>query len=102
MNAWMVPREAASKQSNGGMIWPPGNTSIRNRPPLISSTTCASLWAAPCRWSSAGVQAVDIRHWIFGWAITLGALEMPVAATAAIAPLAVVKNLRRCLTMLAP
>ena len=49
MNASIVPFEAASKQSSGGMIWPPGKTSIRNRPPLISSTTFASRWAAPCR-----------------------------------------------------
>jgi len=31
------------------MIWPPGKTSIRNRPPLVSSTTFASRWAAPWR-----------------------------------------------------
>ena len=30
------------KHSNGCMIWPPGKTSIRNRPPLVSSTTFAS------------------------------------------------------------
>ncbi len=70
MNASIFPWEAASKHSNGGMIWPPGKTSIRNRPPLISSTTFPSRWAAPCILSSAGVQAVDIRHWTFGWAIT--------------------------------
>src|SRR5262249_28374920 len=29
MNASMMPLEAASKHSNGGMIWPPGKTSIR-------------------------------------------------------------------------
>ena len=52
--------------ANGGMIWPPGKTSIRNRPPLISSTTFASRWAAPWCMSSAAVQAVDIRHWTFG------------------------------------
>ena len=73
MNASMVPCEAASKHSNGGMIWPPGKTSIRNRPPLISSTTFASRWAAPCSMSRAGVQVVDMRHWTFGWAMTLGA-----------------------------
>jgi hypothetical protein len=33
MNASMVPFEAASKHSNGCMIWPPGKTSMRNRPP---------------------------------------------------------------------
>ena len=43
--ASMVPREVASKHSNGGMIWPPGKTSIRNRPPLISSTTLPNRWA---------------------------------------------------------
>jgi hypothetical protein len=65
MNASIVPCEAASKQANGGMIWPPVKTSIRNRPPLVSSTIFASRWAAPCSTSSAGVQAVDIRHWNF-------------------------------------
>ena len=62
MNASIVPCEAASKQSNAFMIWPPGKTSIRNRPPLISSTTLASRSAAPWFTSRAGVQAVDIRH----------------------------------------
>ena len=47
MKASIVPLEAASKQSNGGMISPPERTSIRNRPPLISSTTLANRWAAP-------------------------------------------------------
>ena len=70
MNASMVPCEAASKHSNGCMIWPPGKTSIRNRPPLVSSTTFASRWAAPWSTSSAAVQAVDIRHWTFGCAMT--------------------------------
>src|SRR5262249_7856593 len=32
MNASMMPLEAASKHSNGGMIWPPGKTSIREPP----------------------------------------------------------------------
>jgi hypothetical protein len=95
MNASMVPFEAASKQPNCGMIWPPGKTSIRNRPPLVSSTTFASRWAAPFKWSSAWVQVVDIRHCTFGWATTLGASVMAAAATAAIAPLAFTRNLRR-------
>src|SRR2546427_3704775 len=95
MNASTVPFEAASKHSNGGMIWPPGKTSIRNRPPLISSTTVASRWAAPCRMSIAGVHAVDIRHWTFGCAMTLAESVTVAAATAAIAPLAVTMNLRR-------
>ena len=47
MNASILPCEAASKHSSGCMIWPPGKTSIRNRPPLISSTTLARRWAAP-------------------------------------------------------
>jgi hypothetical protein len=47
MKASMVPCEAAAKHSSGGMIWPPGNTSIRNRPPLVSSTTFANSCAAP-------------------------------------------------------
>jgi len=62
MNAWMVPFDVASKQSNACMIWPPGKTSMRNRPPLILSTAFASLSAAPWSMSSAGVQAVDMRH----------------------------------------
>src|SRR6266567_7567574 len=95
MNASIVPWEVASKQANGGMIWPPGKTSIRNRPPLVSSTTFASRWAAPWSTSSAGVQVVDIRHWTFGCAMTLGASTMAAAATAAIAPLAFAMNLRR-------
>src|SRR6266567_1266580 len=95
MNPSMVPFEVASKHSNGCMIWPPGNTSIRNRPPLVSSTIFASRWAAPWRMSFASVQAVDIRHWTFGCATTLGAATMAEAATAAIAPLAVAMNLRR-------
>jgi len=39
---------------------------MRNRPPLISSTSLASCWAEPCNTSSAGLQVVDIRHWNFG------------------------------------
>jgi hypothetical protein len=70
MNASMVPWEAASKQANGGMIWPPGKTSIRNRPTLVSSTIFASRWAAPLSTSSAGGYAVDNRHWILGCAMT--------------------------------
>jgi hypothetical protein len=95
MNASTVPREAASKQSSGCMIWPPGNTSIRNRPPLIASTTFASRCAAPWRVSRAGVQVVDIRHWILGWAMTLGAWTMGTAAAVTSAPPAVTRNLRR-------
>jgi hypothetical protein len=102
MNASIVPWEAASKQPNGGMIWPPGKTSIRNRPPLISSTTCASRCAAPWSMSVPGVQAVDIRHWTFGWAITLGASMMAAAAAAAITPPAFAMNLRRSEIMLLP
>jgi hypothetical protein len=54
MNASIVPWEAASKQANGVMICPPGKTSIRNRPPLVSSTILPSRWAAPWSWSSTG------------------------------------------------
>jgi hypothetical protein len=36
-----------------------------------------------------------MRHWTFGWAMTLGASTMAAAATAAITPLAVAMNLRR-------
>src|SRR5262245_34208925 len=94
MYASMVPFEAASKHSSGCMIWPLGKTSIRKRPPLVSSTTCASRWAAPCRWSSVVVHVVDIRHWTFGWALTLGASTTAVT-TAASPPLASSMNLRR-------
>jgi len=66
MNASILPCEAASKDSKGCMIWPPGKTSIRNRPPLVSSTIFASRSAAPWSWSSTGGQVVDIRHWTFG------------------------------------
>src|SRR2546425_479611 len=95
MNASILPWEAASKQSNGGMIWPPGKTSIRTRPPLISSTPSASRGAAPWTMSNVAVQDVDIRHWTFGWAMTLGASTMAAVAAVAITPLAVVRNLRR-------
>jgi hypothetical protein len=54
------------------MIWPPWNTSILNRPPLISSTSLASCSAEPCITSAPGGQAVDMRHWTFGWAMTFG------------------------------
>jgi len=48
MNASMVPLEAASKQSNAGMIWPP-RENLDPEPPagLISSTIFASRSAAP-------------------------------------------------------
>jgi hypothetical protein len=95
MNASILPCEAASKHSNGGMIWPPGKTSIRKRPPLVSSTIFAKRWATPCRWSSAAVQAVDICHWTFGCAMTLGASTKAAAATVATTPLAFAMNLRR-------
>jgi hypothetical protein len=102
MNASILPWEAASKQSNDGMIRSAGRTSIRKRPPLISSTTFASRWAAPWSLSNTAVQVVDIRHWTFGWAMTLGASTMPAAATAAIAPLALAMNLRRSVLTLPP
>src|SRR5713101_3834700 len=95
MNASIVPLEAASKQSKSPMIWPPGKTSMRNRPPLISSMTFPSRWAAPCCTSFARVQVVDIRHWTLGCAITFGASTTAAVAAATIAPLAVARNLRR-------
>src|SRR5438876_10496754 len=79
------------------MIWPPGKTSIRNRPPLVSSTTFASRSAAPWTMSDARVQAVDMRHWTFGCAMTLGGGSAPGAA--ALAPFAVARNWRRLFTM---
>src|SRR5262245_13725567 len=95
MNPSMVPLEVASKHSNAGTIWPAGATSMRKRPPLISSTTLASRSAFPWSWSSTAVQLVDMRHWIFGWAMTLGASTIVAAATAVSAPLAVTRNRRR-------
>jgi hypothetical protein len=94
MKAWMFPFEAASKHSKSCMIWPPGKTSIRSRPPLVRSTTLASSWAEPCSMSSFGVHVVDMRHSIFGWAMTLGA-STTAAATAATSPPDPTMNLRR-------
>src|SRR6266536_298650 len=45
--------------------------------------------------SNAAVKAVDIRHWTFGWAMTLGASTMAAEAAAATTPPAVAMNLRR-------
>src|SRR5262249_34524373 len=100
INASIVPLEAASKHSNGCIIWPPWRTSIRNRPPLVSSTTFANLWAAPWSRSSAFVHAVDMRHWTFGCAMTLGASTMAAAVAVARAPLAVTINRRRSVVTL--
>jgi hypothetical protein len=50
--------------------------------------------------SSAAVQAVDIRHWTFGCAMTLGASTMVAAAAATSAPLAFTMNLRRSVVTL--
>src|SRR5262245_59368322 len=47
-----------------------------------------------------GVQAVDSRHWTFGWAMTLGASTVVAAATAAATPLAFLRNLRRSIMIL--
>src|SRR5499425_610338 len=77
------------------MIWPPGKTSTRNRPPLISSTTLASRWAEPCSWSSTEGKAVDMRHCTFGCAMTFGASTIVAAPTAVSAPLADTRNRRR-------
>src|SRR5262245_3355035 len=97
MKASMVPFDAASKHSNGCMIWPPAKTSIRKRPPLVSSTIFASCSALACT-SSPRVHAVDMRHWIFGWAMTLGASTILVVAAAASAPPVLTRNLRRSVT----
>ena len=95
MNASTVPWEVASKTPSGGMIWPADETSILKRPPLISSTSWDSRRAEPCRTSRAGVQVVGILHLNFGWAMTFGASTMAAAATAARAPPAFTRNLRR-------
>ena len=86
MNASMVPCEAASKQSNG---W----HDLATRKDLDPEPPAAPLLhdlrqtlGRALGTSSAGVQAVDIRHWIFGCAMTLGASTMAPAATAVIAP----------------
>src|SRR5262245_26833062 len=94
MKPSMVPWEVASKHAKSGMICPPAKTSIRNRPPLISSTIAEGRRAAPWRLSSWGGQAVDIRHWIFGCAMTFGAATAA-DAIAANAPLAARRNRRR-------
>ena len=73
---------------------------MRNRPPLVSSTTFASRRAAPWWMSNTAVKAVDIRHWTFGCAMTLGASTIAAAAAAASAPLAVAMNLRRSVVTL--
>ena len=99
MNASMVPCEAAPKQASGGMISPPARTSIRNRPPLISSTNRASCSAAPCNTSSDGDQVVDIRQCTFGWAMTFGASTTAEAPAAASTPPALTMNLRRSTAM---
>src|SRR5262245_50422529 len=94
-NDSILPWDAASKHSNGPMIWPPGNTSILNRPPLVSSTICAKRRAAFRNTSSVGGNAVDIRHWIFGWAMTFGASTTAAAPAATSIPPALTMNLRR-------
>jgi hypothetical protein len=45
---------------------------------------------------------VDIRHWTFGCAMTLGASTMAAAAAAATTPPAVAMNLRRSVITLPP
>jgi hypothetical protein len=95
MNASIVPLEAASKHSKGGMIWPLGSTSIRNRPLLISSTIVATRSALPWSVSSTAGNAVGIRHWTFGWAMTFGASTTTAAPAAASAPPAFTINRRR-------
>src|SRR5262245_46542718 len=97
MNASILPAEAASKHSNGCMIWPPGKTSIRNRPPLVSSTILASCRAAAWSWSRAGGNAVGIRHWTFDCAMTEGASTVAAAAAPMSTPPALTMNRRRSL-----
>src|SRR5215510_15304773 len=102
MNASIFPSEAASKQSKGCMICPPGKTSMWKRPPLVSSTSLANCRAAACTVSADGGNAVDMRHWIFGCAMTLGASTMTEAAAAATTPPAVTMNLRRSVIPVLP
>src|SRR5262245_43799919 len=84
------------------MIWPLGKTSIRNRPPLISSTIFASRRAEPWCTSNDAAQAVGMRHWTFGCATTLGASTTLVAAAANTVSPALTMNLRRPLVTLPP
>src|SRR5262249_25271357 len=65
-----VPWEVASKTPSGGMSCPAGDTSIRDRPALISSTALASRWAEPSSTSAAGGETEGMRHWALGWAKT--------------------------------
>src|SRR5215471_18642269 len=95
MNASILPLEVASKQSSRSTICPPGKTSMRKRPPLISSTIFPSRLAAPCSRSCDATHVVDIRHCTFGWAMTRGASTTAVAAAAATAHPALTMNLRR-------
>src|SRR5215472_5770843 len=99
MNASIFPCEAASKHSNGCMICPPGKTAIWKRPPLASSTTLAICWAARRCTSNAAENAVDMRHWTFGCAMTWGKSTMAAAAAVTKVPPAVTMNLRRALVV---
>jgi len=67
-------------------------------PPLVSSMIFASRSAAPWCTSSAGVNAVDIRHLILGCAMTQGASRTAPIAAAATTPPALAMNLRRSVT----
>src|SRR4030095_3703803 len=78
------------------MSRPPWKTSIRNRPPLISSTTFPSRSAASWLMSPAE-KLVDMRHWIFGCAMTFGASTTAAAPAAASILPAFTMNLRRSL-----
>src|SRR5262249_22217455 len=102
MKASMVPFEASAKQAKSAMIWPAPKTSIRKRPPLISSINVASRTAEPCITLSAGGQAVDIRHWTFGCAMTFGASAIVIAAAAATARVVFLRNRRRAVITLPP
>src|SRR5213594_146596 len=96
----VVPWDAASKQPNAGISSPAANTWILSRPPLISSMILPRCWAEPCKTSSAGVHVVDIRHWNFGWAMTLGASTAAVAPATTSSPPAFTMNLRRTIPIL--
>src|SRR5262249_52157525 len=90
MKASMEPFDAASKHSNPSMSWPLAKTSILNLPALVSSTILAICSAVRCT-SSERAHAVDIRHWILGCAMALGAST----SVTAIVPPAVARNFRR-------
>jgi hypothetical protein len=69
MPRW-CPVEAASKHAKRGMIWPPAKTSMRKPPAAHLLDDLRQSLGRALKHVERGGQAVDIRHWTFGWAIT--------------------------------